>query len=62
MHYTLHRAGLYLCIGDPFLPGHGGSAWAILVVWVAAEIGTLLAEAVRSNRQGFGYSPGFAAF
>lgn len=44
-----HRAGLYLCIGDPFLPGDGGSAWAIMVVWAAAQIGTLLAEAVRDE-------------
>ena len=40
-------AGLYLCIGKPFLPGHHGSAFAIIVVWVAAMIGSFLAEVVR---------------
>ncbi len=40
-------AGLYLCIGKPFLPGHHGSAFAIIVVWVAAMVGSFLAEVVR---------------
>ena len=53
MHNRLKAmvAGLYLCIGDPFLPGKSpkGSAWSILVVWVGAQIGSILAEAVRSG-------------
>jgi hypothetical protein len=39
-------AGLYLCIGDPFLPGSQGSAWAILVVWIGGHVGAFLAELV----------------
>lgn len=38
--------GLYLCIGDPFLPGKQGSAWAILICWVGGHIGAFLAELV----------------
>lgn len=39
-------AGLYLCIGDPFLPGKQGSAWAILIIWVGGHIGAFLAELI----------------
>ena len=41
------RAGLYLLVGEPFHPGHRGSAWAIMVIWAAAHIGAFLAELVR---------------
>lgn len=44
-------AGLYLCIGDPFLPGQQGSAWAILIVWLGGHIGAFLAELVRYGIQ-----------
>lgn len=44
-------AGLYLRIGDPFLPGKQGSAWAILVVWVGGHVGAFLAELVRKKHR-----------
>ncbi len=36
--------GLYLSIGDAFLPT--GPAWAILIVWLASNIGGFLSELV----------------
>ncbi len=30
-------AGLYLCIGKPFLPTHG-PAWAIVFIWFCALV------------------------
>jgi NhaP-type Na+/H+ or K+/H+ antiporter len=39
-------AGLYLCIGAPFLPGSQGSAWAILVIWIGGHVGGFLAELI----------------
>ena len=38
-------AGLYLAIGDTFLPG--GNVWAIIIVWAAALVGGYIATLVR---------------
>ena len=49
LRYSSHRclaAGLYLCIGDPFLPGKDGSAWAIVIIWIGGHVGAFLAELV----------------
>lgn len=46
--FLLLYCGLYLCVGHPFVPGRHpeGSAWSIMVVWLAAQIGAILAEMI----------------
>lgn len=44
--FLLLYAGLYLVIGDTFLPGDQGAAWAVLIVWLGGHIGAFLSELV----------------
>lgn len=44
--FLLLYAGLFLAIGDTFLPGDQGAAWAVLIVWLGGHIGAFLSELV----------------